>query len=241
MLLLDPFGGDHLKAALDALASPPAQCLRLNDPIFKDDLESAPLLIELLSTERTHKDLLAQSIARAQEEVRNTVGPRGVCAWLFSDVSLQRLQRAMRQRLDARYPKGERIYLRYFDPRVMPRLAELLGSPTDKPTPPYSSLAQLLGPIHTWCHFNREGDLQRNDNPQPSNAGFSGYLHFDQRTAAAIDRIEAVNLTARALLQRAIPCKQSDDAMIDTHLKHAKSHGLIQIAGRFQIPSATLG
>jgi hypothetical protein len=230
VLLLDPYGGDHLRPAIDALTSRPPQCLRLNDPIFKDDPQSAPLLIELLSTEETHQDLLAQSIARAQEEARNTAGPRGVCAWLFTEVSLQRLQPAMRQRLDARYSKGERIYLRYFDPRVMPRLAELLGLPTDKPTPPYSSLTHLLGPIHTWCHLNREADLQRHDNPQPSNGGFGGYLHFDQTTSAAIDRVEAVNLTARALLQRAIPCKQSDDGMIDTHLRHAKSLGLIQIA-----------
>lgn len=230
VLLLDPFGGNHLKAALDALVSPPAQCLRLNDPIFKDDVQSAPLLIALLNTEPTHQDLLAQSIVRAQEEARNAAGPRGVCAWLFTDVSLQRLQQAMRQRLDARYPRGERIYLRYFDPRVMPRLADLLGSPTDEPTPPYSSLTQLLGPIRTWCHLNREGYLQRHDNPRPSTGEFGGYLHFDQTTAAAIDRIEAVNLTARALLQRAIPCKQRDDDMIDTHLRHAKSLGLIQVA-----------
>jgi hypothetical protein len=227
VLLLDPYGGDHLRPAIDALASPPPQCLRLNDPIFKDDPHSAPLLIELLSTEETHQDLLAQSIARAQEEARDTVGPRGVCAWLFTDVSLQRLQQAMRQRLDVRYPKGERIYLRYFDPRVMPQLSELLGSPADRPTPPYSGLTQLLGPIRTWCHLNREGALQRHDNPQPTNA-VGGYLHFEQRTAGAIDRIEAVNLTARALLQRAIPCKQSDDGVIDTHLRHAKSLGLIQ-------------
>lgn len=230
VLLLDPFGGNHLKAAIDALVSPPAQRVRLNDPIFKEDLESAPLLIELFSTEKTHQELLAQSITRAQEEARNTAGPRGVCAWLFTDVPLQRLQQAMRQRLNAQYPNGERVYLRYFDPRVMPRLAELLGSPTDKPMPPYSSLTHLLGPIHTWRHLNREGHLQRHDNPQPTNAGFGGYLHFDQTTSAAIDRIEGINLTARALLQRAIPCKQSDDGMIDTHLRHAKSLGLTQIA-----------
>jgi hypothetical protein len=226
VMLLDPFAGDHLLQTIDALRSPPAHCLKLDDPIFKGDLQSAPLLVELLSTEPTHQDLLAQSIARAQDQVRNAGGPHSVCAWLFADVSLKRLQQAMRPRLDARYPRGERIYLRYFDPRVMPRLAELLG----QSMPPYSSRTQLLGPVRTWCHLDREGLLQRHDNPQSVNQPFGGYLRFDETTAAAIDRIEAINLTARALTQRAIPCKQSDDAVIDTHLVEAQKLGLGEAA-----------
>jgi hypothetical protein len=226
VLLLDPFAGNHLISAIDALISPPAHCLRLDDPIFKNDLQSAPLLVELLNDEPTHQDLLAQSIIRAQEQARNSGGPHHVCAWLFTDVPLKRLQQALRQRLDARYPKGARIYLRYFDPRVMPRLKVLLGTPTAGPMPPYSNFSQLLGPVRTWCHLDREGLLRRHDNPLAANQAFGGYLHFDETTAAAIDRIEDINLTARALIQRDIPCKQSDDAVIDTHLVQAQALGL---------------
>jgi hypothetical protein len=226
VMLLDPFAGNHLLPAIDALTSPPARCLKLDDPIFKSDLQNAPLLVELLSDEPTHQDLLAQSILRAQEQVRNPGGPHHVCAWLFTDVPLKRLQRALRQRLDASYPKGERIYLRYFDPRVMPRLSVLLGSSTDRSSPTYSTLSQLLGPVRTWCHLNREGGLQRHDNPQPNDDVFCARLRFDEPLAAAINRIEAINVTARALIQRALPCKQSDDAVIDTHLVQAQSLGL---------------
>jgi hypothetical protein len=104
-MLLDPFAGNHLLPAIDALTSPPAQCLKLDDPIFKNDLQNAPVLVELLSDEPTHQDLLAQSILRAQEQVRNPGGPHHVCAWLFTDVPLKRLQQALRQRLDASYPR----------------------------------------------------------------------------------------------------------------------------------------
>jgi hypothetical protein len=226
ILLLDPFAGRHLVEDIEGLTAPPAQRLILDDPIFKDDLQSAPLLVELLNDEPTHQGVLAQSITRAQEEVFNLAGPHSVCAWLFSDVSFTRLQRAMRQRLDARYPHGGRIYLRYFDPRVMPRLAELLRSPNARPVAPFSDLAQLLGPVRTWCHLDREGLLQRHDNPQLTNHANAAYLRFDESTAAAIDRIEVINLTARALIQRAMPCKQSDDAAIDTHLLEARKLGL---------------
>jgi hypothetical protein len=227
IILLDPLAGDHLLDTIDALTPPPAR-LRLDDPIFKGDLQSAPLLVELLTTEPTHQDLLAQSITCAQDQARNAGGPHSVCAWLFTEVSLKRLQKAMRQRLDARYPRGARIYLRFFDPRVLPRLAVLLGASTDEPTPPYSNLSQLLGPVHTWCLLNREGQLRCHDNPQPVNQAFGGYLRFDETMAAAIDRIEAINLTAHALVQRGTPCKQSDDALIDTHLAHAQMLGLFE-------------
>jgi hypothetical protein len=226
VLVLDPFAGNHLLPAIDALSSPPAQCLRLNDPIFKNDLQNAPLLVELLSDEPTHQDLLAQSIVRAQEQARSPGGPHHVCAWLFTDVPLKRLQQALCQRLLACFPKGERIYLRYFDPRVMPRLSALLGWPIDRPNPLNSTLSHLLGPVQTWCHLDREGRLQRHDNPKPSDGVFGPRLRFDEALAAGIDRIEAINLTARALIQRALPCKQSDDVVIDTHLVQAQNLGL---------------
>lgn len=226
ILLLDPFAGRHLVRDVEGLTATPAQRLILDDPIFKEDLQSAPLLVELLNEEPTHQDVLAQSITRAQEQVSNLAGPHSVCAWLFTDVSLTRLQRAMRQRLDARYPRGARIYLRYFDPRVMPRLAELLLPTNAGPVAPFSDVARLLGPVRTWCHLDREGLLQRHDNPQPANQANDAYLRFDETTAAAIDRIEVINLTARALIQRAMPCKQSDDAAIDMHLVEAKRLGL---------------
>lgn len=225
VLLLDPFAGNHLLDTIDALPSP-AHCVRLDDPLFKGDPQSAPLLVELLSTEPSHQELLAQSITRAHEQVRNPGVPHSVCAWLFTDVSLKRLQQAMRQRLDARYPKGARIYLRYFDPRVIPRLSVLLGPATDAPTPLHSNLSQLFGPVRTWCHLNREGLLQRHDNPQSETPAFGGFLRFDETTAAAVDRIEAINLTARALAERTILCKQNDDAVIDTHLVQAQQLGL---------------
>jgi hypothetical protein len=226
VLLLDRFAGNYLQESIDALTSPPVRCLMLDDPIFKDDLRSAPLLVELLSNEPAHQDLLAQSISRAQEQVRKVGRPHYVCAWLFADVSLDRLQHALRQRLDARYPRGERIYLRYFDPRVMSRLAMLLGPATEVAMPTSSNLAQLLGPVKTWCQLDREGLLQCHDNARPVGEAFGRYLYFDEIIATAIDRVEAINLTARELIQRAIPCKQSDDAVIDMHLVQAQKLGL---------------
>lgn len=228
LLLLDQFSGHRLQDSIAAL-KPAANSLLLDDPIFKDDNSRAPLLVELLHKEISHHLLLEQSIVLAQEHVGALCAPHYVCGWLYSDLSLERVQTALRQRLDARYPKSQRIYFRYFDPRVMPRLSELLSSTDPSYTQNNSNFAQLMGPILSWCQLDRQGQWLRHENVQPISDGYDKRLNFDENTAAAIDRIEAVNLTTAALARRGLVFQQCDDARIDAHVLAAQRFGLLDV------------
>lgn len=225
MLLLDRFKGAPLQEEIDAL-TPPANGLPLDDPIFGDDMQRTPLLLELQHGEPSHQVILEKSIAHAQEQTRQVGGAFHVCAWLFGNISLERMRYALRQRLNAGYPRGERIYLRYFDPRVMPRLAQLLDRSEKCSHRQQPDFGQLLGPVRTWCQLDREGKFLRLDNPRPSDTLLGGHLNFDVEAASAIDRIQLINLTVCALRKRATPCKQDDDAVIEAHLLAAQKAGL---------------
>ncbi len=218
-LLLDRFASSPLSDAIEALDPPPATSV-LDDPFFRDDLASAPLLVELLHSEDSHHALLAASIDLALEEAPHLRGLRTVCGWLYAGAPLNRLQRALRQRLSAHYPDGEQIYLRYFDPRVLPHLPPLLAGSGG------SGKEQLLGPVETWCYLDWEGELQQIDNADSSHPGAGAPLRFDAAAAAAIERIGTINMTFGKLRQLGTPCSPSDGRAIDQHVIAAQQLGL---------------
>ncbi len=228
IVVLDQSAGNPLLDGLEEL-TPPAKTVLLDDPFFNGDLGLAPMLLELLHAHPGHQALLEQSIDIGRQQVSDIHTPPAICAWLYSYQPLAALQQAMRLRLDATYPEGERILLRYFDPRVLPRLCQLLSAPRPASAEEQCSFQQLLGLAQVWCHFDRNGQWVRHDNPQPEVDQPNWYLRFDAPTAAAIDRIEAINLTARALAQRGLACQQGDDAIIDAHLIVAHSLGLSDV------------
>jgi hypothetical protein len=224
-LLLDCFGGNPLAEATATAEEPVAASLPLDDPLFEDDLGSAPLLIEILHNQPAHQPLLARSIELAQYQALNGA-TRSVCAWLFSDLPLVRLRSALRQRLDVRFPDG-RIYFRYFDPRVMTRLAQILApGATDMPAGAESCFSDVLGPVASWCQLDRDGTFLRFDNPVPGTNGDRGHLRFSGDSAAAIERIAQLNQTVRALQQRGLPCPRGQDSALDTHLARARELGI---------------
>nr|WP_307731939.1 DUF4123 domain-containing protein [Massilia sp. H27-R4] len=224
-MLLDCFGGNPLAEAIAAAEAPAAASLPLDDPMFEDDLGSAPLLIEILHDQPAHPPLLARSIELAHYQALNGTA-RSVCAWLFSDLPLVRLRSALRQRLDVRFPDG-RIYFRYFDPRVMTRLAQILApGAADMPAEPESSFSDVLGPVTIWCQLDRDGSFLRFDNPVPGRQGDRGHLRFGSDSAAAIERIAQVNMVVRALQQRALPCPRAQDGALDAHLVRARELGI---------------
>lgn len=224
-LLLDCFGGNPLAEAIAAAEAPAPASLPLDDPLFEDDLASAPLLIEILHDQPAHQLLLARSVELAQSQALNGA-TRSVCAWLFSDLPLVRLRSAMRQRLDVRLPDG-RIYFRYFDPRVMARLAQILApGADDAPARAESSFADLLGPVNSWCQLDRDGAFLRFDNPVTGQQGDRGHLRFGSDSAAAIERIAQLNRVVHALQQRGLPCPRQHDNALDAHLSSARAMGI---------------
>ena len=225
ILLVDRFGHKPMDDYLAEFEGPPPACLPLDDKMFAEDLGRAPLLIELLHTIPAHYTLLQHSIALAQEQSARTNGLYAVCGWLFGGATLKRTRSELTKRLDARYPQ-HRVYLRYFDPRVMPRLATMLAPINENRNSPNSSFTDLLGPVDVWCHLDGHGRLVRHDKSEQRHKTCGGEMRFDEKLSQAIDRIEACNLTIDELDSRPSLRNHRNDAAIDGYLLAAGQRGV---------------
>lgn len=142
---------------------------------------------------------------------------RPLCAWLVSRQPISSMARHLSRYLEHRKPSGRNALLRYYDPRVMQRLAFIL-------TP--SQLSALLGPVDHWVFMDHSGML-RVISPH---AGMRhlGHITIDEGQWAAIDRIGQVN---RTLLEcsRLTPLSSVDDSDlhdIDRLLAIAEQEGV---------------
>lgn len=227
VVLIDQFIDNPLREAIAAL-SPPAASVLLDDPIFQDDLQRAPMLLALSNQLPEHYALVEHSLKLAQEQHAEPGAVPRICAWLFGHATLERLRSAMLARLNLRYPSGDAVYLRYFDPRVMPHLARLLPPSSTADTPGRSNFADLLGPVERWCQLDRDGQLIQHGNAQPVSAVQDVPLRIDEPTSQAMDRIEQINLVLCILRARQTAIGPGIDAQIDHHLVHSASVGLEQ-------------
>ncbi|WP_180276933.1 DUF4123 domain-containing protein [Janthinobacterium sp. BJB446] len=226
VVLIDQFIDNPLREAIEAL-SPPAASVLLDDPIFQDDLQRAPMLLALSNKRPEHYALVEYSLKLAQEQHAEPGAVPRICAWLFSHVTLERLRSAMLARLNVRYASGDAVYLRYFDPRVMPHLARLFPSSTAGVSG-RSSFDDLLGPVERWCQLDRDGQLIQHGNAQPVSAVQDIPLRIDEPTRQAMERIEQINLVVRILSARQTAIGPGIDAQIDHHLVYSASASLDQ-------------
>ena len=230
-LLLDRFSENPMAEYLAELTSAPPASLPLDDQLFAEDLDRAPLLVELLHSDPAHYGILQQSIALAQEQSMRTRGLYPVCAWLFTDASLSQIRVELTKRLNARFSQHW-VYFRYFDPRVIRPLAAILPPTNTEAEPANSSFADLLGPINTWCLLDGTGHLVQYLNPTPSKKNSLAVMHFDEKTSAVIERIEAVNLAVDELESRNLFRTQDEDGSVDWHLQEAWRLGLRDLDDR---------
>lgn len=205
-LLLDRMAGLPLR---DELASCMAEQWPLDDPLFQETPEQAPLLVRLGADA---SPLLADYVALAIEEARHPVGSiRDVCAVFFSSQPGEQLAKQLAQQLDLRVKTGLRLYFRYYDPRVMAHLPHLL---------PPSHMARLLHGIDHWCYAHWLGQfvsLAGADFGPASND--PAYLRPSVSAAQweALQEIETFNLALRLARQGALPL----DDLTDTRLRGA--------------------
>lgn len=217
-VLLDRHTEHPLQEEVAALADAASVALPVLDALFKDNPTQSPLLLCLQRSRAEHVAVLERSIELALEQALEPNASRSVCAWLVSDVPPYALQRELTQRLDAQWPGGKRMYFRYFDPRVMPRLMQVL-SPAEQ--------AQLFGPVHTWCQLGRNGQLLAlTPSPrEPDSLALIGRMRLSEATAQAVDRIELVNLTLAALRRQGSVPDQAQDVQIDHAVQAAHTQG----------------
>lgn len=188
----------------------------LKDALFKDTPERSPALLALDYRSAAHGALLELSVDLALQQVQRA-DSRSVCAWLFSASDPAPLARALSRRLDVQYPDTRSIYLRYFDPRVMPRLIQIVGD--------QAARGQLLAPVHTWCQYGRDGEwLTFNATPGAAAA----VVRPNAQQAQAIDRIALINQVARCLAGDGAHVPHSGDVDIDSLLVDAQALGVIE-------------
>ena len=209
----DPALHDEVEAV--AAAERPAWW-PLKDAMFREAPERSPALLALDYHRAAHGALLEHSVSLAWQQVQRG-DARSLCAWIFSASDAQTLASAMSRRLDVLYPNARRIYLRYFDPRVMPRLAQIVGD--------HAAPSQLLVPVQTWCQYGRDGEWLELSAP-PGVAGTA--VRPDAKQAQAIDRIALINQVAHHLARQGSVLPHSADAEIDRALVHAQTLGLTE-------------
>jgi Domain of unknown function (DUF4123) len=209
-LLLDRFTEYPLQDEIQSLPDADELCWPLLDSLFEDSPQQSPMLVQLHRSSPEHQAIVLSSITQALEQSNASL--RSICGWIYTYEEPQRLQSALTQRLTAHWPNNQSIYLRYFDPRVMPRLMHIL---------PPAHQAQLLGPVHTWCQLGRDGQWLSHSPPANLPISLIGGLRPSAAHAQAIDRVELINITAAQLVSQGHAVPHSQDAAIDEALQKA--------------------
>jgi Domain of unknown function (DUF4123) len=216
-LLIDRFDGDLPFEELDTSAVPAPELYPLRDPIFADAPGRSPALLALDQGHASHLELLDMSVVAALRQVSSIDVPRSICAWLFCHAEPAILALNLSRRLTARFADGKSVYLRYFDPRVTPRLAQLLGA---------HAADRLFAPVQVWCQLGRDGGFVRHDSRPTLNALASVELHLDKPTSLAVQRIERINLVASTLARGGMVLGHERDSDIDAALVAAATLGV---------------
>lgn len=220
-LIFDRLNGLDIQEALDALNPEPAHVAVLDDPYYGDALHRAPLLVRL---EQRHLEFIDLTIEQAQKHARSpelTLG--SLQGWFFTDCELPSLKTHLKAQMNAFAPIPGRsaltpnLLLRYFDPRLLPRLCAVL-------TP--EQRAHLFGPIKAWVIADHDGTaLTLRGSPDGINPHVNG-LSLDATTFQVLARITPLYDVLRRLARQGQPLPRSLDERIDHWLVRAQGLGL---------------
>jgi hypothetical protein len=219
-LLLDRFNADSVAQAPGAET---CQSLPLRDAIFKEQPQRSPLLLALDEDKTAHWELLDWSVQSALTEVAQLPYRPSVCAWLSTDAKPEVLNVALEKKLRVRLEVEQTSYLRYFDPRVMPRLAQIVG-----PT----AFAEFLSPVRLWQQLDRDGELLSFDPPLAAKPVPFTAWRPDAAQRAALLRVEDISRTANQLARLGRSLKHAHNEHLDALLVAAEQLGLLKSEDR---------
>lgn len=147
-VLIDRMAGFPFQDEVEALDDPAVHRCMLNDPIFAESPDQAPLLLRLPWTQI---ELLEKHLTYALEEAADPdTQTRTVCAFLFSPLTQPKLAKLLTRQLNTSVQDVGNIYFRYFDPRVVRHLSRILNK---------SQLSDLLHGVQAWLHVDWGGQL----------------------------------------------------------------------------------
>ncbi|WP_445619152.1 DUF4123 domain-containing protein [Kushneria sp. Sum13] len=207
-LLLDPVLHDPLEASRRALQSMqkamPPEVYLIDDPRV-DRAPEARLRLYVVP----EGSELDQQIERWMVSEKDR---KSICGWLSTHYSLHMLGRHLQRMLIQPVPDGTRMLLRFFDPRVLHHLRQILSS---------EQLGCLLGPIKSWRYPDINGNWNRLTS---SSLG----LHQPGLTGEqwrSIERLSAINLCIQAWQHNVKGASLPDDASIKVdHLLEKAFH-----------------
>jgi hypothetical protein len=213
-LLLDRFERTPAVEYFESLGLAEDAWLPWMDAIYQEAPQRSPALVKISREHSDHGTPLDRSVALAFDELAG--GPRSVCGWLVLRADAAAGARQLSSGLTAHCADGRCIYFRYFDPRVLPRVLQLLD---------VQQRARLLAPVLQWIQLDRDGELLfHRANATADQA--PGGLFFERKTAAAIDRIQLINEVAVGLASCGRATRHAQDAAIDEALLQAALLGL---------------
>jgi hypothetical protein len=220
-LIFDRLNGLDLQEALDALKLEPASMAVLDDPYYGDALHRAPLLVRL---EMRSLEFIDLTVEQAQKHARSpelTLG--SLQGWFFTNCELSLLKTHLKAQMNAFAPTPGRsalapnLLLRYFDPRLLPRLCDVLT---------LEQRAHLFGPIKAWVIADRDGTaLTLRGSPDGTHPHVKG-LSLNATTFQTLARITPLCDVLRQLARQGQPLPRSLDERIDHWLERAQGLGL---------------
>ncbi|GGY31214.1 DUF4123 domain-containing protein [Pseudoduganella albidiflava] len=216
-VLVDRMAGFPFRDEIVALADSVAPRRALADPIFEESPDQAPLLVRLPVGEiALIEQILAQALADADSPAVQT---RPICAFVFSQLGLDRLAAHLTRSMNLRVEGQGNIYFRFFDPRVAHHLARIL-------TP--EQLAGIFPGVRHWAYVDPAGRLRIADHAAAPPGLFAPTLTAAQWQELA--RIEAFNLAVRLLRQAGHLLDDGTEQDIHHALRAAQAAGLASSA-----------
>jgi hypothetical protein len=209
---------DSLAAPIEEAALEAADRCGLSDPLFGEAKLLAPQIVRLGVKQMPLLDVLANT---ALLEALDPEQPDpSVCGFLVvPGLSAKRLAAHLSRQFNPLTYDGRKIFLRFHDPCVFPRLWSLLDT---------EQRSNLLGPIDQWMVVSRRGELFR---AQREHAGADGNgsrarVALSENALNGALRIEALNLALRALRVAGHEIPSSGDELVDRAVSQAQSMGL---------------
>jgi hypothetical protein len=196
-VLVDPMASDNWAQCLEEIPADELPKVQLEHEYFAKKSDKAPILVRV---PLKHFDVLDTLAGLAAEQA---TGPsrqtRSICGFVQSDLAQKDLARRLEANLSLRVGT-QKVYFRYFDPRVMHHLPALLAP----------NALDWRG-VSSWGYFNWEGEWSVRPMPQQGTGRQRcTLLRLTEEQWRPFAAIEHFNATVAAFLAAGLPCPCSE-------------------------------
>lgn len=214
-VLVDPLAGDDWRQCLTTIPKEDLSIAHLQHEFFAKGASEAPTILRF---PLKHIEILETLADMARAEATDpTHQTRAVCGFLRTELSFDQLASQLQKNLTVRV-ESQRMYFRYFDPRVIHHLPELLDPNT----------FGMCG-ISAWAYFAWEGEWMVHsfaEDIKDRHPWMSLRLTDEQwRPFAAIEHF---NATVSAFVRAGIPWPTSETTRLRQTVMATMSLGIAE-------------